>query len=68
MNRPSDMKCLFNVYYNHDLVGQTMAISDRQAINSVRHNLVGETMSQYRDPGAWLAIETYKEEGEYKAC
>lgn len=69
MKRPSDIKGLFNVYYNRNLVCQTMAISVRQAVNNARHNLMGETTSQYVDPTAWSAVEaTDIEEGESTRC
>ena len=69
MKRPSDIKGLFNVYYNRNLACQTMAVSARQAINNARHNLMGETTSQYADPDMWSAVEkTDIEEGEATIC
>lgn len=69
MKRPSDIKGLFTVYYNRNFVCQTMAISAKQAINNARHNLMGETTSQYVDSAAWSAVEgTDIEEGEEILC
>ena len=69
MKRPNDIKGLFTVYYNRNYVCQTMAISAKQAINNARHNLMGESTSQYVDPAAWSAIEAADiEEGEPIRC
>lgn len=69
MKRPHDIKGLFNVYYNSSFVCQTMAVSVKQAINNARHNLMGETTSQYVDPAAWSATEaTEISEGGFTTC
>ena len=68
MKRPNDVKGLFTVYYNRNFVCQTMAISVKQAINNARHNLMGETTSQYVDPKAWSATEAAYEEGGTYTC
>ena len=57
MKRPSDIKGLFLVYYGSELLGKTYAVSAKQAINNVRHNYMGDSTSQYRDPEMWRAIE-----------
>ncbi len=66
MKRPHDIKALFLVYYGSELLGQTFAVSSRQAINNVRHNYMGDTTSQYSDPGMWKAIEDSDIEGGNK--
>jgi hypothetical protein len=48
---------MYKVFYAGQLVGETFALSVRQAINNVRHNLMGETTSQYVDPEKWSATE-----------
>lgn len=57
MNRPSDIRGHFSVYYGSQLIGETSALSSKQAINNVRHKVMGETMSQYNDPAMWSAKE-----------
>lgn len=57
MKRPHDIKGLFYVYYGSELLGKTYAVSSRQAVNNVRHNYMGDSTSQYRDPEMWRAIE-----------
>jgi hypothetical protein len=57
MKRPRDIKAVYLVYYNSDLVGETRAISEKQAINNVRHTFLGDTTSQYVDILAWSAKE-----------
>lgn len=57
MKRPNDIKAHFYVFYGNQLIGETFALTARQAINNVRHNVMGETMSQYSDPSMWSAQE-----------
>lgn len=57
MIRPKDIRGMYKVFYAGQLVGETSALSVRQAINNVRHNLMGETTSQYVDPEKWSATE-----------
>lgn len=66
MKRPSDVKGQFVVYYGTQIMGETFAVSSKQAVNNVRHNTMGETTSQYRDPGMWSATEKTYREGETK--
>ena len=57
MIRPKDIRGMYKVFYAGQLVGETSALSVRQAINNVRHNVMGETLSQYTDPEKWSATE-----------
>jgi hypothetical protein len=57
MRRPKDIRGMYKVFYAGQLVGETSALSVRQAINNVRHNVMGETTSQYVDPEKWSAAE-----------
>ncbi len=52
----------FAVYRNGIFEGSTQAISDRQAINNVRHNNYGESESQFEN--YWEAVDVDEEEAK----
>lgn len=52
----------FAVYRNGIFEGSTQAISDRQAINNVRHNNYGESESQFEN--YWEAVDIDEEEAK----
>lgn len=41
---------------SHAYEGMTWAVSEKQAINNVRHNNYGDLTSQYHDNYIWSAI------------
>lgn len=50
------------VYMNGHRIGETFAVSEKQAINNVRHNYCGDYESQYDNH--WEAELKYQEVGE----
>ena len=52
----------YAVYRNGIFEGSTQAISDRQAINNVRHNNYGEAESQFEN--YWEAVDVDEEEAK----
>lgn len=52
----------YAVYRNGIFEGSTRAISDRQAINNVRHNNYGEAESQFEN--YWKAVDVDEEEAK----
>jgi len=57
MKKPNDITGKYRVYYAGQLMGETSALTARQAVNNIRHRIMGETMSQYTDPEKWSAKE-----------
>ena len=47
------------VYRNGSLVDETWAVSEKQAINNVRHNAFGDFESQYEYGVEWFAELKY---------
>lgn len=54
----------YNVYKNGIFIGETFAVSEKQAINNVRHNRFGDFESQH--DSTWEAEPKYpKKRSEY---
>ena len=51
----------YKVYMNGRFIGETFAVSEKQAINNVRHNYRGDFESQYDND--WEAEPKYPEHG-----
>ena len=52
-------RATFLVYRNGVYMGQTWAVSEKQAINNVRHNTCGDFESQYGYGVEWRAELKY---------
>ena len=52
------------VYRNGVYMGQTWAVSEKQAINNVRHNTYGNYESQYSYDVIWSAELKYPNDSE----